>query len=425
MTVPELSSGAQLALKKDSLLFRGFGLLSQNPYSAEANPEGIINAGVAANKTTTPLLLEKLNTLTRIVDEDLEYNWPHGGPALRSEIADFFNRHFSPSFTVSPDDIVVTNGCTSAIDMVTLATCEPGDHVLIPTPCYAALESDTSVRARAVPTMVDLPIEEAMSVSQIRYFEKTIKDIEARGERAKMLFLMSPHNPLGISYPKDVLRAFFEFASKHGLFVVMDEIYALSVFDRKEDVTPFESVLSWTDLDTYIDPSSVVILHGLSKDFGLNGFRMGWVLSPWNKDLTRVLTSYSPFGYRPAYTDRLITEFLSDHRFIDDMLAVSQKCLAENYQLVSSFFDSRGIRYTPCSAGHFVWFQMPVSACTRALQENELAVWENIILENRVYMPSGRAFFSNEPGWFRLTFAIDREQLELTLQRLEKACGFN
>ncbi|KAJ1966311.1 hypothetical protein GGI12_000154 [Dipsacomyces acuminosporus] len=440
MTVPQLSTGAQNTLNKEPVIFKGFRLLAEDPYS-ETNPSGIINAGIAANKTITPLLLEKLNSLVAIVDEDLEYNSPYGEPALRGEIAGIFNRHFNPSATVSPDSIVVTNGCTSAIEMLTMATCEPGDHILIPTPAYAALDNDMTARARAVPTMVDLPIEEAMSASQISYFERAIQDIQAAGKSAKMLFLMSPHNPLGISYPKEVLRAFFEFASKHGLFVVLDEIYALSVFNREEGVAPFESVLSWTDLDTYIDPASVIVMHGLSKDFGLNGFRMGWILSPWNTDLTNALRSYSLFGYRPAYTDRLIAEFLSDHAFIDSLFVTSQKRLAENYGLVAEFFDSHQIRYLPCSAGHFIWFRLPTSACTSALlslglidatdvattswtKENELVVWENIILSDRLYIPPGQAFFSNEPGWFRLTFAISKEQLELTLKRLARACGF-
>ncbi|KAJ1648597.1 hypothetical protein LPJ64_000179 [Coemansia asiatica] len=436
MSGPELSAGGQAALHKDPLLFKAFSWISENPYIPKTNPEGIINAGVAANGTIKRLLVDKLNTIAGSFEEsDLEYNSPNGSPTLRQEIAGIFNRHFYPANPIDAADIVVTNGCTSAIEMLAFAMCDPGDHILIPSPLYGALDNDMTLRARAVASAVKLPLEEAMSVSQISYFERAVNDIENSGGRIKALFLMNPHNPLGASYPRDVLRRFFEFGRRHNLFVIVDEIYALSVFDRSEIATPFESVLSWHDLDSFIDPASVVVLHGLSKDFGLNGFRMGWVLSPWNKDLLRIVTGYSVFGYRPAYTDRLITKLLSDHEFIDSMLKISQRRLAENYVMAVDFLTSHGIRYIPCTAGHFVWFQMPAKTCGKThvklgkasqseaeatvwTVENELFVWEHMVRNERVYMPTGQAFFSPEPGWFRLTFAIDKDQLELAFKRL-------
>ncbi|KAJ1955753.1 hypothetical protein EC988_001714, partial [Linderina pennispora] len=315
MTVLELSASAKGSLVKEPLLFKGFRLLHQNPYSKDTNPEGIINAGIAANNTISDMVLEKLNSLTGVIASDLEYNSPYGEPQLRYEIADLFNRYLSPAEPVNPDAVTVFNGCTNAISKVTAATCDPGDHILIPAPCYGALESDMGTLPRAVATPVDIPLDEAFAPSQVRYFEQKISELKQQGKRTKMLFLMTPHNPLGASYPKETLRALFEFASKHSLFVVSDEIYALSVFDRKEGVTPFESVLSWSDLSSYIDPAALIVMHGLSKDFGLNGFRMGWTITPWNQDLTNTLHNYAPFGYRPAYTDRIIADFLADHAF--------------------------------------------------------------------------------------------------------------
>ncbi|KAJ2160685.1 hypothetical protein GGF46_002042 [Coemansia sp. RSA 552] len=441
MSPPELSISAQEATSKVPVVFKALEWLMENPYHEQANPSGIINAGVAANTTIQKQLLERLTSINDgFIAPDLEYNMPYGNPDLRTEIAEVFNRHFKPVDSVSSESVVVTNGCTSAIEMLCCAMCNPGDHVLIPAPCYLALKGDMGLRAQAVATPVQLPLDDAMEASQIVYFEQAIKEIEAKGKAAKVLFLMSPHNPLGASYPRAVLQEFFRFAQKHGLFVVMDEIYALSVFDTSDDVAPFESVLSWTDLDTYIDPKSVVVLHGLSKDFGLNGFRMGWALSPWNHDLVNVLRSYSPFGYRPSYTDRLITKFLGNREYIDSILQISQQNLAANYQITTRVLDQHAIRYIPCTAGHFVWLQLPISACTKVLRaeghistveeaagvkwtpENELLVWESLTKKSRVYLPPGQSFFSVDSGWFRLTFSIDKSELKIALDRLIEAC---
>ncbi|KAJ2340896.1 hypothetical protein GGF43_006300, partial [Coemansia sp. RSA 2618] len=168
MTAPELSTGAQAATSKVPLFFKALQQLSENPYCKKSNPSGIVNVGVAANTAIQSLLLDRLNAISeKFIASDLEYNTPYGSPALRSEIANIFDRHFSLTKPVSPDDIVVTNGCTSAIEMLTFAICNPGDHVLIPAPCYLALENDMGSRAQGVATPVQLPLEASMEVHQI------------------------------------------------------------------------------------------------------------------------------------------------------------------------------------------------------------------------------------------------------------------
>ncbi|KAJ2709169.1 hypothetical protein H4R19_004389 [Coemansia spiralis] len=443
MTAPELSAGAQATEEKAPIVFKVFSWIQENPYDKDTNPSGIINAGVAANNTIAPLLLDKLNAInTGFVASDLHYGIPYGGTDLREEVAHLANRHMRPATPLSPEDIVVTNGCTSAIEMLTFAMCNPGDHILIPAPCYLALRGDMGTRALAVATPVPVPLDEAADAQQIVHFERALADLKRAGGTAKALFLMTPHNPLGIVYSREVLQAFFRFASEHGLFVVVDEIYALSVFGQSEDVAPFESVLSWADLDSYIDPASVVVLHGLSKDFGLNGFRMGWVFSPWNADLVTVLRRYSPFGYRSAYTDRLIARLLADREYIDSMLQISRARLASHYSAVAQFLDRHSIKYIPCVAGHFVWLQLPVHTHAKVLRaqgasasdegaateitawtaEAEHVVWEHTVKEAHVYMPPGQSFFATEPGWFRLTFSISMLELEVVLDRLLQLC---
>ncbi|KAI9503701.1 pyridoxal phosphate-dependent transferase [Coemansia spiralis] len=438
MSTPDLSLGAKAAVQNSPEFLKLFARLAANPYSKTDNAEGIINAGVAINGTIRHLLLDKLNSLDmNFVETDLEYSVPHGTPHLRGEIAGIFNRHFNPAAPVNADDIVVTNGCTSAIEMLTFAMCDPGDHILIPSPLYLALKSDMGTRARAKVTPVHVPLDQITDVAQIGYFEQAIADINSNGEQAKVLFLMVPNNPLGIVYPRNLVRALLQFASKNNLFVVLDEIYALSVFDRSDNTTAFESILSWHDLDLYIDPKSVIVLHGLSKDFGLNGFRLGWVVSPWNKDILKALHAYSPFAFCPAFIDRLITTLFSDHSFIDSMLQVSQIQLAENYKKAAKFLTDHNVSFIPASAGHFVWLQMPIHACIKMLsaagdnsavaseikwtKEYEFDMTSNLLDNHALYMPPGHVFLSNEFGWFRFTFAIEKGELDIALSRLAGA----
>ncbi|KAJ2556669.1 hypothetical protein EV175_001847 [Coemansia sp. RSA 1933] len=440
--VPELSEGGKAAADNMPELFKIFAKLMADPYNRETNPGGILNAGVAINGTIRQLLVDKLNTMdTHFVPTDLEYSAPQGTPALRAEIASMLNRHFEPATAVTPEDVAVNNGCTAAIEMLAFAMCNPGDHILVPAPLYLALPSDMGTRARAQLTPVHVPLELAADCAQVALFERAVHDVSAAGGRVRALFLTNPANPLGTVYPRAVVRALLRFASAHGLFVISDEIYGLSEFRRgAKDVEPFESLLSWHDLADYIDPRAVVILHGLSKDFGLNGFRVGWIVSPWNKRLMQAVVTYAPFGFTSSHTQRLLTMLLADHPFVDNLLHESHARLADNYAVAAAFFYVREIQYVAASAGHFVWLRLPISACAKMLRNTEKACachcalagleWTkerefdmamHLMDRYALYMPPGQAFYSSEAGWFRFTFAICREELDIALQRLESA----
>jgi aspartate/methionine/tyrosine aminotransferase len=75
---------------------------------------------------------------------------------------------------------------------------------------------------------------------------------------------------------------------------VFDEIYALSTFahllpcaDHKEN--PFISVMSLTNLKDLVDPAYVHVLYGLSKDFNINGYRVGFIIDQYNPPLRKAL----------------------------------------------------------------------------------------------------------------------------------------
>lgn len=77
------------------------------------------------------------------------------------------------------------------------------------------------------------------------------------------------------------------FCARHQLHVMSDEVYGLSVFPSSE--TPFVSLLGLPDLDRLIDPSLVHVIYGLSKDFCLNGLRVGFIVNQQNEKLREAL----------------------------------------------------------------------------------------------------------------------------------------
>lgn len=92
-------------------------------------------------------------------------------------------------------------------------------------------------------------------------------------------------------YSRHDLETLLSFASKHNLHYISDEIYALSSFSHLIDTSkedPFHSILSINYKD-YIDPNLVHVIYGMSKDFAINGFRVGFIITQFNEPLRLAL----------------------------------------------------------------------------------------------------------------------------------------
>lgn len=98
-------------------------------------------------------------------------------------------------------------------------------------------------------------------------------------------------------FSQESIETLLRYASKHNLHVISDEVYALSTFghllpNNNMEHDPFLSVLSLPNLEQLIDPSLVHVVYGLSKDFGVNGLRVGFVIDQHNPILRNVLPGF-------------------------------------------------------------------------------------------------------------------------------------
>merc|ERR1719350_491095 len=103
--------------------------------------------------------------------------------------------------------------------------------------------------------------------------DKEILRRREEGGRVKAFLYCNPSNPLGVVYPRHLTLQLMRVCHRHGIHFISDEIYALSIFDSEEK---FNSVLS-IPIGEVPDPARTHVLWGLSKDFGLAGFRTGFI----------------------------------------------------------------------------------------------------------------------------------------------------
>src|SRR6056297_1739476 len=163
------------------------------------SPEPIVNAGIRA--------LQNGRT---------SYTSNAGMMELRELIAQEYTQRYNLDYDPE-DEIVVTVGCSEAMQLAMQALLDPGDEVLIPEPCFVSYGPSARLAGGEVvhvPTHVE------------NDFQVTAADIEPHlTDRSKVLFLGYPNNPTGAVLRRDTLQEIARLVVEHDLMVVSDEIY--------------------------------------------------------------------------------------------------------------------------------------------------------------------------------------------------------
>ncbi|KAF9080921.1 hypothetical protein BGX23_001508, partial [Mortierella sp. AD031] len=278
-----LSTRVAENLQDSNVMLEGVMKANSDKFDFKANPNGIINLGVAENQLMTAELREIMSSVDTVDPKLFGYGEsPSGSSLLRSHFADnIFNRYFRPHEQVLWNQMVLTAGCSATVDNFTFCVCDPGDGVLITTPFYGGFNTDIMAKSKAKVIGVHLEGVDPFGLDQIQLLQEAVDRARDQGTRVRAFVLSNPHNPLGRNFSREVIIAFLKFASKNQIHILFDEIYALSVFDsllkgkakeEQPDSNGFISVLSLPNINDYCDKSLVHVAYGMSKDFCLNGF---------------------------------------------------------------------------------------------------------------------------------------------------------
>src|SRR5262249_37631112 len=155
---------------------------------------------------------------------------------------------------------------TCGLATALLALVEPGNDVLLPDPIYDAYASPIALcGGRAVPVRAG-----RTAVGRFQLERRALE--EARTPQARVLLVNSPWNPVGSVLPLPELQDVMDFAERHNLFVVSDEIYENLVYDARRHESP--AVLSNTA------QARTVLVNSLSKSYAMTGWRVGYCAGP-------------------------------------------------------------------------------------------------------------------------------------------------
>jgi aspartate/methionine/tyrosine aminotransferase len=398
-----------------------------NQWDPQENPNGYVSLGVAENRLMHGELQQYINKRLDVSDHAFTYgDGPRGTKRLLKAAARFLNRKFNPIIPIETEHITVTNGVTTAIEHVSWAFCNPGDGFLLGQPYYGAFIADIALRPGVEVVQVPFNGVDPMSIEGVANYEQSILSAKERGITIKALMLCSPHNPLGRCYSRDTIIAVLGLCQKYRIHFVSDEIYGLTVWENKHDKDPspipFTSILS-IPLDGIIEPFLVHALWGMSKDFGANGLRVGFIISQHNQAFVKSLVEVALYSSASSVTQHITANILEDDAWTDNYIRTNKVRLSESHSFMIEFLKKHQIPYTPGSnAAFFVWADLGRAYAQRHgisnVDDGLAERLSQLLMQRKVFLASGVHFGSETPGIFRIVFSHPRPYVEEGLWRI-------
>jgi aspartate aminotransferase len=330
-----------------------------------------------------------------------KYTPAAGIPALREAIANDYTRR--SGLSVTPAQVIVSNGAKHSLHNVFTSLLNPGDEVIVPTPYWVSYAELIKLTG-AIPVLIETSIDEDFKLQP-----NALKS--AITPRTRMLLLCSPSNPTGVVYSREELVGIADIAIEADLSIVSDEIYDQLVFDGRESI-------SFPTLRPGLESRSIVVA-GVSKTYSMTGWRIGWTIGP--PALSKAMGSLqSQETSNPCS--------ISQHAAIE-ALTGPQECVtlmrnafqARRDLVVKRLSQIPGVKI-PDIGGAFYAFLDIHTSLGRPHGPVDSVTWcEQLLEKEQVATVAGSAFGAE--GHVRMSFAASEEKLMIGLDRIARFLG--
>ena len=340
-----------------------------------------------------------------IAEGQTRYTPINGSVALRQAIVEKFARDNGIVCTAA--DISVGCGGKQVIYQAFLATLNPGDEVVIPTPYWASYSDIVGMNGGTLKPIVTKP-EEGYALAPEAL-------AAAITEKTKWFVLNSPSNPSGTAYSKETLLAFAEVARRstnQDFLIMVDDIYEHIVYDGRRFVTLAQVAPDLAD--------RILTINGVSKAYSMTGWRVGYACGP--RPLIEAMTKLQM--QINSHTSS-ISQAAAVAALAGPQDEVYRRCAifeARRDYLLSEFSTIAGLK-TPKPEGAFYLFPDVRSFMGRRTADGMVIADDvalaSYLLENGVALVPGSGF--GMPGFVRLSYATSDSHLAIASERMKSA----
>ena len=385
MTVPRLASSvesvphsrirelAEIAMSMDGVLRLYFG------ESNLPTPQFIKDAAVRA-----------------IAEGHTFYTENAGLPSLRRALA----RHYQRLHGVEIDpagEIVITASGVQALNVAIRCVLDPGDEALVLTPVWPNGPSNVAM-ANAV----------TRQIPHLLCGERYRVDFDALEAavtpRTRLLLYTSPSNPLGWVATEEEQQGLLDFARRHGLWLLADEVYDRLYYAGARAGCPVPSILKKASRE-----DAVIVAQSFSKSYCMTGWRLGWLMA--RRDLVAKATQLNEFivSHAASFTQKAAETALAEG---EEELARMIERLRENRDLCVAALRAMPGVTVPTPDGAFYVFPR-IGGLT-----DSFGFCKRLLEETRVGLAPGVAFGAGGEGSVRICYAAERSILEPAMERL-------
>jgi len=361
-------------------------------FDIAATMKDVISLGIGEPDFTTPRPILEAG-IDSLKQGETHYTSNAGKLVLRQGIAANLQRLYGVRYD-PVNEIIATVGVSEALYLTMTALLDPGDEVIIPTPCFVSYQAEV-ILAGGVPVEIPSRMEDN--------FELDPDLVRAAiTPRTKVIFVGYPNNPTGAVATRTTLTEVARIAEEHDLILVSDEIYDRLVYDFQHVCVPA--------LDESIKRRTV-LLGGFSKDYAMTGWRIGYAAGP--EDIIKGLVRIHQYTIMSAPTtaqDAAIQALAGGEKFVDEMVAEYDR----RRRLIVGGLNKLGLTTFEPRGAFYAFPQIKASG----MDDETFA--EKLLKEEHVAVVPGNAFGAGGDGFVRCSYATAYEKIEEALQRMEK-----
>ncbi len=360
-------------------------------FDIAATMQDVISLGIGEPDFTTPAPILEAGVRSLRAGET-HYTSNAGILELRKALA----AHLELLYGISYDpqtEMVITVGGSEALYLAATALLDPGDEMIIPTPCFVSYQAQ-AVLAGGVAVEVPCHMEDN--------FDLDVKAIEAAiTPRTKAILLGFPSNPTGAVASREKLLEIADLAERYDLVVISDEIYDRLVYGVRHVCFPTLPGMK----------KRTILLGGFSKDYAMTGWRIGYAVAP--AEMLRGLIRVHQYAVMSAPTTSqaaALTALREGEEYVQEM--------AQEYnrrrKLIVKGLNEIGL---PTFEPRGAFYAFPKVSVT-GLDDDTFA--NRLLHEEHVAVVPGNSFGLGGEGFVRCSYATAYEKIELALEKMSK-----
>ncbi len=233
--------------------------------------EAVVHLGIGEPKNKAPINAI-LNAAAKLNAGDIKYTPTDGIPSLKKAVIRYTEENYNR--VVAPENVIISQGAKQALFNFLFTIINPQDEVIVLAPYWVSYPEMIKM-VYGVPVIV---------TPEDGTFHPRMEEVKkAVSSYTKAIIVNSPNNPSGIMYSEKFISDLVDFCESKGIYAIFDDIYHKLIFDGKTIISPYK----FTPKD--VETTKVIVINGISKLYGMTGFRIGWVIAP--RQLVEIMTN--------------------------------------------------------------------------------------------------------------------------------------